>query len=142
MPIVINQQVRFKGISAAELYDIYTDPDRHGAAVRAPATITPQVGSEFSIFGPDGVKGRMLYLDPGRIVVQSWRSNAFIPSDTDSIVTLVFTPTEAGGRIDLCHANVPARLIRNTGDGWRAMYWRPWRDYVRKRRGRPQHDPT
>jgi activator of HSP90 ATPase len=142
MPIVIKQQVRFKGISAAELFDIYTDPERHGAAVGAPATISPSVGSDFSVFGPEGLKGRMLYLDHGRIVVQSWRSNAFTRSDPDSIVTLVFTPTEAGSRIDLCHANVPARLTKNTSDGWREMYWRPWRDYVRRQRGRPHHNPT
>src|SRR5687767_13755458 len=137
MLTVINQQVRFQGISAADLFDIYTDSEQHGAAVGALATISPDVGSEFSVFGPDGLKGRMLYVDPGRIVVQSWRSNQFTPADPDSIVTLVFSSTQAGSQIDLCHANVPAELIKNTSDGWRQMYWRPWRDYVRKRHRRP-----
>lgn len=133
MAIVIKQHVRFKGISAADLYEIYTDGGRHAAAVGAPATIRPEVGSEFAVFGPDGVKGRILYLDPGRIVVQSWRSNQFTRSDPDSILTLVFSHTEFGGRIDLHHVNVPAGLIANTSRGWREMYWVPWRAYVRKR---------
>jgi uncharacterized protein YndB with AHSA1/START domain len=136
MPVAIKQRVRFGGVTAEELFETYVDARKHANAVASSAVISAKEGSAFSVFGPNGVRGRMLRVVPGRLVVQAWRSNQFKDEDADSIVTIAFTVTSAGGQLDLFHANLPERLRESTADGWREMYWNSWRRYLLRRRAR------
>lgn len=132
MSNVLKQSVRFKGVTARRLFEIYTDSRLHGAAVGAPASIGKGDGGEFWVFRGDAVRGRNLYVVPGAMVVQRWRSGLFSAGDPDSILTLLFSDADGGARIDLIQANIPDRLLDNTREGWRKMYWAPWRAYIRE----------
>jgi hypothetical protein len=132
VPVALKQIVKFRGTSSVELFDIYMDASRHGAALGAPVSVSRQVGSEFAAFGKDGIKGAMLHIVPKRLIVQSWRSNVFEKGDPDSIVTLAFSDVGDTGQIDLFHANIPVRLYENTNVGWKTMYWARWREYLRR----------
>jgi len=132
MACSIRQEVKFVGVSAEDLFDIYMDSEKPGAVVKSTASINSNEGGKFWVFGKNGVKGKNLYIAPKRMIVQTWRSNLFTKSDPDSILTLAFSHATDGGQIDLFH---PDHLYDNTNSGWKRMDWIPWREYVRKNYG-------
>jgi len=136
MSSVIEQEVKFQGVKALDLYELYMNEEMHGAALGAPAKIDRAVGGQFSAFN-GGLTGRIYDLVPGRVIVQSWRAQPWREEDPDSVVILNFTDEEGGSvRINLVHANIPehARAIVNA-DAWTDRYWRPWRLYLAKSAG-------
>jgi activator of HSP90 ATPase len=130
MPAVIEQEVVFPGLSAAELFGIYVTPEKHAAAIQGDAWISAEVGSSFSAFGENGLSGRMLHVDPGRTVVQTWRANVWSRDDADSILILNFIDQPKGGAIRLVHANVPEQHRDHIAQGWDRMYWQRWRSHL------------
>ena len=140
MPRSIKQRVKFKNVSANELFDIYMDSKQHGAAVKSTASISHDEGREFWVFGTKGVRGKNLHIVPKSMIVQAWRSSLFAHSDPDSILTLVFSDTKDGAQIDLFQVNVPDHLYDNTNNGWKKKYWTSWREYVRRNYGLTHRD--
>ena len=134
MPKTIQQSVTLPA-PAAELYRTYLDPRRHAAVTGAPVTIGSKPGSTFRAFG-GALSGKVLFTRPGRMIVQTWRSTNFGKRDLDSTLILTFWPRGRSGRIQLVHANVADRDVRGVTEGWRKYYWKPWRAYLTKRRGR------
>jgi len=134
MPKTIQQSVTLPA-PAAELYRTYLDPRRHAAVTGAPVTIGSKPGSTFRAFG-GALSGKVLFTRPGRMIVQTWRSTNFGERDLDSTLILTFWPRGRSGRIQLVHANVADRDVRGVTEGWRKYYWKPWRAYLTKRRGR------
>jgi len=134
MPKTIQQSVTLPA-PPAELYRTYLDPRRHAAVTGAPVTIGSKPGSTFRAFG-GALSGKVLFTRPGRMIVQTWRSTNFGERDLDSTLILTFWPRGRSGRIQLVHANVADRDVRGVTEGWRKYYWRPWRAYLTKRRGR------
>ena len=128
----IQQLVQFNDVTAEELFTIYMDSERHAEAVGAPATIESHAGGAFQVFGENKVRGRNLAIEPGRMIVQAWRAEPWQADDLDSIVTLTFTNTRGGAQIDLVQANVPDRAFEIIDGGWHQMYWKPWREYVKR----------
>ena len=105
--------------SPREIYDAWLDGRRHSAMTGARATASTRVGGRFSAW--DGyASGRNLELDPGRRIVQSWRTTDFAASDPDSTVTVTLAPAAGGTKVTLVHSGL-------TGDG--ADYKTGWRDY-------------
>ena len=134
MPKTIQQSVTLPA-PPAELYRTYLDPRRHAAVTGAPVTIGSKPGSTFRAFG-GALSGKVLFTRPGRMIVQTWRSTNFGERDLDSTLILTFWPRGRSGRIQLVHANVADRDVRGVTEGWRKYYWKPWRAYLTKRRGR------
>ena len=49
---------------------------------------------------------------------------------------LFFSPGQRYSEdIDLVQAAVPDQAYEPIDDGWRQMYWEPWKDYLRSRKG-------
>ncbi|HEY2839396.1 MAG TPA: SRPBCC domain-containing protein [Pirellulales bacterium] len=111
------------------LFDMYLDPSTHAAFTGQPTVFEPVAGSSFSAF--DGVlTGKLLHIEPKRLIVQSWRSKNF-PADTlDSILVLSFWPEPGGARIELVQANVPQEDFSGVSQGWEQFYWTPWKAYL------------
>lgn len=125
----ILQSVHFPA-SAAELYDFYMNPGKHAAFTGGKVKISPKPGAPFSAF--DGMlSGSMLYAVPGRLVVQRWRGTHWTDDDLDSILTLGFSDTPKGGRIDLAHLHVPAHDHQGVTRGWPKYYWRPLKKHLK-----------
>ena len=122
------QRVTFTGRTPEELYAIYLDSERHAMALGAEAWIEPKVGGRFEIFGKGAVNGTNLFLDPGRMIVQTWRGAVWRKNDPDSIVVLTFERTDRGASIHLVQTNVPdAAGERVNAKAWNNMYWGPWK---------------
>lgn len=119
--------------SAAELYDMYMDPEVHGAFTGAPAKISDQPGSPFEAFG-GLLKGATLQVVRPRLIVQSWRSVNFADDDKDSTLIISFTEEEEdAGRIDLVHLDVPESDFQGVSGGWESRYFAPWLTYLQSR---------
>lgn len=122
----IEQTIRFKGAKAAELYDIFLDPEKHSAIHGgAVAEITSNEGDTFSLLNGN-LTGRNLKIVPGRMIVQSWRGNVWEENDLDSILTLVFSDTTNGAQVRMVHACTPVQFT----ELWNEVYWEPIREYL------------
>ena len=131
MTKAIQQSVRFP-VPPEELFDTYLDAKRHAAVTGGKVSIAARAGGKFTAF--DGmILGRNLVIVPKRLIVQAWRSAQWKDDDLDSILTLLFSATAGGGRIDLFHVNVPAHDHEGVTEGWKKYYWRPWREYLKHR---------
>jgi activator of HSP90 ATPase len=130
----IQYTVRFNA-TARELYDLYIKPELHAAFTGAPVKIGARTGSRFSAFGGQ-IWGVMLFADPGRMIVQRWRSTHFLEADTDSILILTFTQESNRGRIDLQHLNVPKQDHAGVTNGWEKYYWKPMHAFLKHRHAR------
>jgi len=76
----------------------------------------------------------MLAIEPGALIVQSWRSSEFRRTDPDSTLILLFQPEKAKGRINLVHLDVPDHDYDGVTKGWQKYYWAPWRRYLKNRK--------
>ncbi len=128
---VIRQSVALPA-PADRLFQMYLDPQTHGAITGAPVTIAEETGAEFRAF--DGkLSGQILAVTRPRLIVQFWRSVAFKPDDPDSTLILCFTAQGKEGRIDLVHLDVPDQDFECVNNGWESYYWTPWRKYLERR---------
>ena len=125
---VISQTVVLPA-SAEVLFEMYLNPSAHGAITGAPVVIEEERGFKFKAF--DGaLTGTTLEVVKPRLIIQSWRSNAFNAEDPDSTLILSFTPEGDEGRIDLIHIDVPDHDYDGVTQGWEKYYWAPWRAYL------------
>lgn len=126
MPKTIEESTRFDA-SAAELFSIYTDPEKHSAALGCGVAVSAAPGAEFSAF--DGnVRGKNLLVEPDERIVQSWRGAVWHEDDPDSIVVLTFRDTPTGGVVNLTHTSIPDHCHPHID--WEGTYWRRWRSYL------------
>jgi activator of HSP90 ATPase len=115
------------------LFDAFLDSGKHSAFTGDKARVSRRVGARFTAFG-GMLSGRNLYIDPGRMIVQAWRSVQFKRGDPDSILILTFNKVKGGTRIDVVHVNVPDHDHKGVTKGWPKYYWRPWRAYLAGRK--------
>jgi uncharacterized protein YndB with AHSA1/START domain len=111
------------------LFDMYLDPVEHAAFTGAPVTISAEAGAPFRAFD-NVLTGIILQVVPKRLIVQSWRSPHWMPTDLDSTLILTFMPENDGGRIELVHVNVADQDFAGVSQGWEKFYWSPWRAYL------------
>jgi activator of HSP90 ATPase len=121
--------------SAADLYEMYMNPEIHSEMTGAPVKISEEAGSPFEAFG-GLVTGTTLQVVRHRLIVQSWRSVNFAKSDPNSTLIISFTPEDDDGRIDLVHVNVPQSDYQGVFCGWDSRYFAPWLEYLQSRRSR------
>jgi activator of HSP90 ATPase len=111
------------------LFDMYLDARSHSAFTGAPAVVEPRAGTAFSAF--DGMlSGRLLHIEPKRLIVQTWRSKNWPAEAIDSVLVLSFWTQPDGARIELVHVNVPEEDFAGVSQGWEKYYWTPWRSYL------------
>jgi activator of HSP90 ATPase len=93
----------------------------------SPATASVQLGEEFEAW--DGyIQGRNLELEPGKRILQAWRTTDFGPSDEDSLVEIVFEPAAGGTRVTIRHSSLPADGEQYL-KGWIDFYFQPMKEY-------------
>lgn len=124
----IEQKVEFKGATAAELFDIFVDPEKHSAIHGgAEAKISAKEGDTFSLMNGN-LTGKNLMIVPNKMIVQSWKGSIWEQDDPDSILSLIFSDTKDGAQIDMVHAFTPEQFP----DKWEEIYWTPIREYLSK----------
>jgi activator of HSP90 ATPase len=139
MTKAIQQSVEFD-VSPETLYEMYIDSKKHSLATGGPAKLGRRAGAPFTAFAGK-LRGKNLMVVPNKMIVQSWRAMGWKKAEPDSILTLTFSKTKSGGRVDLVHVNVPEHDHQGVTDGWENYYWKPWRAYIAatapKKRRRP-----
>ncbi len=118
-----------------EIYDAWLDSRGHGAMTGSKAHISAKAGAEFSAW--DGyISGRNIKLEPGRRIVQSWRTTQFDKSDADSQIEVLLEPAEGGTKLTLRHSNVPNGHTSYRDGGWQEHYFEPMKKYFSRRSAR------
>lgn len=107
--------------SPDRIYQAWLDSEEHSRFTGGKASVESGIGGKFTAW--DGyIQGTHLELEPGRRIVQSWRTTEF-PSDSgDSRVEIHFEPVEEGTRIVLFHSDIPTGQGSQYEQGWKEHY--------------------
>jgi len=113
--------------SPDEVYEAWLDSKRHSKMTGAKAKVNSKVGESFVAW--DGyISGKNLKLEPGKRIVQAWRTSEFSEDEADSQIEIVFKPVKEGTKIILLHTNLPphGEIYRQ---GWEDSYFTPMQAY-------------
>lgn len=109
------------------IFDAWLDSEGHSNMTGGAAEASSEVGAEFQAW--DGyIQGRNLELEPGRRIVQSWRTSNFEASDPDSEIEILLEPTDGGTKVTLRHTKLPPHGTQYQ-QGWIDHYFVPMKQY-------------
>ena len=115
--------------SPREIYDAWLDAESHAAMTGGSVSeASPEVGGAFDAWS-GYIKGTNVSLEPGRRIVQSWRTSKFSDDDPDSQIEVILEPVEGGTRLTLNHTDVPEGHDGYRDGGWESNYFKPMRAY-------------
>jgi activator of HSP90 ATPase len=113
------------------VYDAWMSSEGHAAMTGGSAQIDARVGREYTAW--DGyISGRTLVLEPGRRIVQAWRTTEFEPADPDSRLEVLLDAVPEGTKITLHQTEVPDGQS-GYEQGWQDNYFDPMREYFSSR---------
>lgn len=116
------------GIAPQRVYDAWLDADAHAAMTGSEyARTSRDVGGTFTVWD-DYVWGRNIALEPGRRIVQSWRTTDFAADDPDSQIEVTFAAADGGTRVTIAHTGIPDGQEQYR-EGWREYYFEPMKLY-------------
>jgi uncharacterized protein YndB with AHSA1/START domain len=125
-----------------EIYEAWLDSVAHSQMTGGDASISDEVGAEFSAWD-EYITGHNLELVPGERIVQSWRTDKFPDEHADSTVTITFEDTDGGTLLTLVHSDVPDDQRDYEEGGWEENYFEPMKAYFARRAGEaPDAEPS
>lgn len=111
-----------------EIYDAWLDSTVHSEMTGGAAHASAQVGADFDAW--DGyIQGKNLELEPGRRILQAWRTRDFAAGDPDSRLEITLEPHEEGTRLTLIHSQLPTGQEEEYRRGWWEAYFEPMADH-------------
>ena len=111
-----------------EVFDSWLSSKGHSAMTQSPARASARVGGAFTAW--DGyITGKNLELEPGKRIVQSWRTTEFPADAPDSRVEIRLEPATTGTRLILKHTLIPAGQGGGYRQGWRDYYFVPMKRF-------------
>jgi uncharacterized protein YndB with AHSA1/START domain len=116
----------------AAIYAAWLDSAGHtGMTGGKRAEAGAAVGDPFTAH--DGyITGKNLELEPGRRIVQSWRTTRFTAADPDSRIEVTLEPVAGGTGVTLVHSAVPDGHTGYQAGGWQNNYFEPMKRYFSK----------
>jgi activator of HSP90 ATPase len=111
-----------------QIYDAWLDSRGHTAMTGSAAEASATEGGSFTAWG-GYISGRNLTLEPGRRIVQSWRTTRFTADDPDSRIEVLLEATAEGCKVRLHHSNVPDGHTGYQNGGWQEHYFEPMKRY-------------
>jgi len=115
-----------------EIYAAWLDGAGHaGMTGGKRAEAGAAVGDRFTAH--DGyISGENLVLEPGRRIVQSWRTTRFAADDPDSRIEVTLEPVPGGTHATLIHSGVPDGHTGYQDGGWQHNYFDQMKRYFSK----------
>jgi uncharacterized protein YndB with AHSA1/START domain len=111
------------------IYALWMDSEGHALLTGGEAMIDPREGGEFSAW--DGyITGVTERLEPGRLIVQRWRTTEFPDHAGDSTVEVMLRPVEGGCEVTLLHSGIPEGQVERYKAGWVDYYFNPLRELL------------
>lgn len=104
-----------------QIYSAWLSTAAHSAFTGEEAAVEPFVGGKHSTFGGYAV-GRTVELQPGRRIVQTWRSQDFPEEAPDSRLEVTLEETLGGTLLTILHTDVPEGHSERYRDGWTKYY--------------------
>jgi uncharacterized protein YndB with AHSA1/START domain len=121
--------------SPREVFAAWLDSATHSAMTGEAAKVDPRVGGAHSAWG-GYIQGETLELDPGKRIVQSWRTRAFPPESAPSRLEITLVDEGGATRLLLAHTEIPAEQGAKYKSGWVDHYFKPMiAHFTRTRRG-------
>lgn len=109
------------------IYDAWLDSKSHSAMTGAGAIVSDKPGGVFQAW--DGyIEGRNLELEPGRRIVQAWRTVEFSDDEPDSRLEITFQAVQGGTLVTIHHSELPPHGMQYE-QGWRESYFDPMLAY-------------
>jgi activator of HSP90 ATPase len=115
-------------VSAKQLYAAWIDSRQHSDFTGYPARIIPHAGGAFQAFD-DYITGATLELEPGRRILQSWRTKDFPADAPDSLLEVTIAKFEKGSKLTLLHTNLPKDQVEQYKDRWKEYYFIPMKGF-------------
>jgi activator of HSP90 ATPase len=110
------------------IYKAWISGKEHGAMTGSAATVVAKVGGKFTAW--DGyISGETLELEPGKRIIQSWRSTDFAAHAPDSRLEVVLSSARGGTKVTLKHSDLPAGSSAEYKKGWIDYYFTPMKKY-------------
>ena len=110
-----------------EIYQAWLSSAGHSQMTGSTATISPDIGGEFSAW--DGyIMGRNLELEKDKRILQSWRTTEFTPDEPDSHVEITLQQVGNQTKLTLHHTDLPPHGGQYE-QGWVESYFDPMKDY-------------
>ncbi len=111
------------------VYRAWLDGAEHSAMTGGEATVDARVGGAYTAW--DGyITGTTLELEPGRRIVQAWRTSQFPKRAADSRLDVLLEPAVGGGtKLTLKHSAIPKGQGKRYKSGWPENYFEPMQDY-------------
>lgn len=109
------------------VYEAWLDSDEHSGMTGSPAVVGVDVGDEFTAWS-GYIQGKNLELEPGRRILQSWRTSEFQSSEEDSLLEVLLEPSGEATRITVRHSNLPEHGMHYQ-QGWVDSYFTPMKEY-------------
>jgi uncharacterized protein YndB with AHSA1/START domain len=112
------------------LYQAWLDSETHSQMTGATASVSDQIGAEFTAW--DGyIKGKNLELQPPVRIVQAWRTSDFQEAEPDSILEITFLAEGDTTRVTVWHSNLPEHG-QQYRSGWVEAYFDPMKEFFSK----------
>jgi uncharacterized protein YndB with AHSA1/START domain len=129
---------RFLPATPDRIYLAWLNGRDHSAMTGSRATVaSTEVGGAFTAW--DGyIDGVHVALEPGRRIVQTWRSDDFPADAQESYLELLLEPAPGGSQVTIRHRELPAGQGPGLLAGWDEFYFAPMERYFTaeaKRRG-------
>ena len=111
------------------IYDAWLDTAGHTYMTGSPAHTSAKVGFD----AWDGyISGKNLSLEPGKRIVQSWRTTQFEASHQDSQIEASLEAIDGGTQVTLTHTNIPDGQ-GHYEQGWVTHYFEPMQKHFGKK---------
>jgi uncharacterized protein YndB with AHSA1/START domain len=122
--------------TADRVYAAWLDGGEHSRMTGGLATVDPRVGGRHTAW--DGyIEGEILSLEPGRRIVQSWRSTEFPPDHAPSQLEIVLREVPGGCEVTLLHTEIPEGQGDRYEEGWASHYFVPMKKHFAPRPDKP-----
>ena len=118
--------------SPDEVYRAWTSSKGHAAMTGSPATASARVGGAFTAW--EGyILGTNLELEPGRRIVQAWRTTDFPEDAPDSRLEVLLVPAKGGTKVTIRHGDIPPGKTTDYRRGWKDFYFIPMKAWFSSR---------
>jgi activator of HSP90 ATPase len=115
------------------IFDSWMSSKGHSAMTGSAATVVAKVGGTYTAW--EGyISGKTLELEPGKRIVQSWRSTDFAADAPDSRLEVVLAAATSGTKITLKHSDLPTGSSAEYKKGWIEFYFAPMKKYFAQKK--------
>jgi uncharacterized protein YndB with AHSA1/START domain len=115
-----------------DVYDAWLSSHGHTAMTGGvPATSEPRVGTMHMAWA-GYISGQHVELEPGRRILQTWRTTEFPETAPDSLLEVILTRDAKGTRVTLIQNGIPDGEGEKYHLGWQEHYFAPMREHFGK----------